>query len=88
MDVFSKDVVVVPWKSCFNDSAIAAFNARSGELQDFFNAGGDLWMNSSTGDDQYYAVLPSSVLSNGPSISGSTALLPPQQDSLLVSSPI
>lgn len=71
-EVFSKDAVVVPWAPCFSVASRAAFNARSAQLATYFNAGGDLWMNSSIGETDYYAVLPPSVLSTGTSISGST----------------
>lgn len=76
-EVFSKDVVVVPWtgSSCFNAAARVAFNARKAQLETFFNAGGDLWMNSSVGATDYYTVLPAGVLSSGNTISGSSGFV-------------
>ncbi|NOR18749.1 MAG: hypothetical protein GQ538_01505, partial [Xanthomonadales bacterium] len=71
-EVFSKDVIVVPWAPCYTVASQTAFNARSGQLATFFNAGGDLWMNSSLSRSGYYDVLPPSVLSSGAGISGST----------------
>jgi hypothetical protein len=71
-EVFSKDAIVVPWAFDFSTAARVAFNARAADLAAFFDAGGDLWMNSSAGATDYYTVLPASLLSTGDSISGST----------------
>ena len=71
-EVFSKDVIVVPWAPAFSAAARIAFNARKAQLETFFNAGGDLWMNSNWGATDYYDVLPASVLSSGVGISGSS----------------
>jgi hypothetical protein len=70
-EVFSKDVIVVPWAFAFNESAQIAFNARKLQFETYFNADGDLWMSSNIGAPIYYDVLPESVLSSGDGISGS-----------------
>ena len=50
-------------------------NARAADFEAFFNAGGDIWMQSSNSATNYYTVLPSSVAANGSNLSGSTGFV-------------
>ena len=63
--VFSHDLIIVAESAKLDRAGKDALNARSAELEAYFNAGGDLWMNSSNGTLDYYTVLPPSVLSTG-----------------------
>ena len=49
-----------------------AINARSTEIADFFNAGGDIYANSGANLMSYYDFLPPSSTASGMSISGSS----------------
>ncbi len=64
-DVFSHDLVIVIESNKLEAAGRDALNARSAELEAYFDAGGDLWMNSSSDATDYYTVLPPSVLSVG-----------------------
>ena len=75
-DVFSKDLIVVVESRKIGDAGRTAFNGKKAELEAFFNAGGDLWMNTNNGDSDYYTVLPPSVLSTGSAISTDTGFSP------------
>lgn len=74
--VFSKDLVLVVESSKIGAAGRAALNGKKAELEAFFNAGGDLWMNTNNGDSDYYTVLPASVLSTGSAISTNTGFSP------------
>ena len=71
------DVLVIPsHQSCGGcnllDGHADILEALSGEITDFFNAGGDLYVNSGANDSTFYDFLPASVATTGPPISGSS----------------
>ncbi|MCA9204730.1 MAG: cadherin-like domain-containing protein, partial [Planctomycetales bacterium] len=61
------DVLVLP-----ENSNTALLNTYSAAIEDFFNAGGDLFLDTSNGQAGYYAFLPSVIGADGPGINFST----------------
>ncbi len=51
-------------------------NGYAAQIASFFNAGGDIWGNTSGSLGTYYNFLPASALATGAAISGSTGFLP------------
>jgi hypothetical protein len=54
-----------------SDAGVAAVNARSADIASAFNAGMDIWANSSGSNSDYYGFLPAGVAASGTSIGGS-----------------
>lgn len=69
------DAVAYPWWFTIGSANSAEFNSYSAELQSWFNAGGDIFGNSSTGNSSYYDFLPPGATADGPSLSGSTGFV-------------
>ncbi len=70
------DVMVLPWIFDGGAPGSAAVVSAAAEIETFFNAGGDIWANSSFTTTTYYDFLPPSAAAAGPSISGSSGFVP------------
>ncbi|NQZ60456.1 MAG: hypothetical protein HRT88_23665, partial [Lentisphaeraceae bacterium] len=64
------DILVVPWVVDIGVAGSNALNGFSGNIETFFNAGGDIWANSAHTTATYYDFLPPGAAGSGPSISG------------------
>lgn len=54
------------------DADSARLNSWAPQVTSFFNAGGDIWANTSGTSGTYYGFLPPSAAASGPAISGSS----------------
>jgi len=66
------DAMVLPWIFDGGAAGSAAVVSAAAEIETFFNAGGDIWANSSFTTSTFYDFLPPSAAASGPSISGSS----------------
>ncbi len=64
------DVLVLP-----EDSNTTLLDTYSDAIEDFFNAGGDLFLDTSNGASGYYNFLPSVIGANGPAINQSSGFV-------------
>jgi hypothetical protein len=71
----SIDVLVIPWIYTLGVTNSVTLNSYSSEIETFFNAGGDIFANSSHTNATYFDFLPSGVAASGPSISGSSGFV-------------
>lgn len=67
-----KDALVIPWGFDIGAADSAIINSFSAEITTWFNAGGDIWVNSNAGASTLYDFLPPGSTASGASISGST----------------
>jgi ELWxxDGT repeat protein len=65
----SVDVLVIPEIS--GSTNISRFSTFAPQIEDFFNAGGDLFVDTSNGQANYYGFLPSVIGADGPGINQS-----------------
>lgn len=54
------------------DADSARLNSWAAQITAFFNAGGDIWANTSGTSSSYYGFLPPSAAASGPAISGAS----------------
>ncbi|GAB5452667.1 MAG: hypothetical protein Hals2KO_29950 [Halioglobus sp.] len=64
------DAIVYPWAPAHSAADVAEFNSYSAEIAAFFNAGGDIFANSSINKPTYYDFLPPSAAASGPNLPG------------------
>ncbi len=69
----SIDVLAVPEHN--GSAAINLFNSFATQIEAYFNAGGDLFVDSSNGQANYYGFLPSVIGADGPGINQSTGFV-------------
>lgn len=73
-----KDALVIPWRIDIGAAGSAAINSFAAEITTFFNAGGDIWANSSRAvglpgslvDPDFYNFLPPGAAASGDPLPG------------------